>query len=115
MRIGGEDIMMNVAESMLVDSAGGSVDADRDIVNHIHARTYLPPSSVELLLRRADKWNPNRRKEIQDAHSRCRSCLRSGDPKPARKFSMYKIHLNCKETNLRRCTVLVKRNGHPRR
>ncbi len=27
MRIGGEDTMMNVAESMLVDSARGSVDA----------------------------------------------------------------------------------------
>lgn len=89
----GEDMMTNVAEGMLV-ALRASTKTEKSIVRRIHYRTHLPPDTVEMLLKRAGKWDSSLGRKIASVQRSCRSCIRSGDPRPSRKFSISKLHLN---------------------
>ena len=83
---------MNMVQSMIDKSS--KEENPKTLVKKIHIRTHFHPKSLELLLKRAKKWQPSMAHIIREIHESCRICRQTGDPEVSKKFNLNKIHKN---------------------
>ena len=67
-------------------------DSSRDMIRCIHLQTHFHPKSMELLLKRANKWDPHITNIIQEIQASCKTCRETGDPEVSKKFNLNKLH-----------------------
>lgn len=80
---------VNLAEGMLQCC---NIDNPEQLINNIHQRTHFHPTTIELLLKRSDKWKPEAAAIIKRIHEKCRRCRATGDPEVMKKFNLNKLH-----------------------
>ena len=82
-------MLMNMMEATL--SSKNDMDPHK-LIKKIHSRTHFHPTTIELLLRRANKWTDGIDKVIREVHANCHRCLETGDPEISKKFNLNKLH-----------------------
>lgn len=91
-----ESMAMNVAQSFITTLATElgqcSVSDGKRLIDSIHARTHIHPTSLKVLLQRNGKWLPELWNYAHSVLDNCDICIRAGDPRPSRKVSFTKLH-----------------------
>jgi len=82
---------VNIAESLISQPVVETGDKEPSLVQRIHSKTHLHPKTVEILLKRAGKWDDEASEELKKVVSGCRTCLKSGEPRTMKKFSLSKF------------------------
>ena len=89
---------MNVSEGPLstamtiTPSRKFSLEEGKKLIDQIHAKTHLHPTSLKLLLQRNHKWLSPMWNYAHFVLDNCQICIRVGDPRPSRKVSFTKLH-----------------------
>ena len=94
-----EHAMMNVSEAILHSilstehpTNSFNISDGKRLIDKIHSKTHIHPTSLRILLQRNKKWIPQMWEYAHYVIDNCAVCIRVGDPRPSRKISFTKLH-----------------------
>lgn len=93
-----EDMDENMAQCMIstslshTDRRNMTLEEKRRLLQHVHIKTHLHPTSLRLLMKRNNLWESALESTVKQIFEHCSVCIRTGDPEPSRKISFGKMH-----------------------
>ena len=94
-----ENMEMNISEGLLQSMVTSlpehhvfNISDGKKLIDDIHSKTHLHPTSLKILLERNHKWKPQLWNYAHEVLDNCPICIRVGDPRPSRKISFTRLH-----------------------
>lgn len=93
-----KDMDSNIGQCLLnsclskIDRQSMTLKDKRRLLEQIHGKTHLHPTSLRILMKRNNLWEAELESTVQKIFEHCSVCLRTGDLEPSRKISFGKLH-----------------------